>query len=63
MSSLKYTLGHYLFVLPQLQSTNLYPILFGILIQNTVQFKTCKPVSLPEVLQILKIHSAVSGGN
>lgn len=60
---MKYTLGHHLLVFPELQSINLYPILSGILIQNTVNFKTRKPISLPEVLMILKFYSAASRGN
>lgn len=52
MPSLKYSLGHYLFALIQLQIVNLSPILFGILIQNIVHFKTCKLFFSPRV-QIL----------
>ena len=63
LPSLKYNLGHYLFVLPQLQIVNLCLILFGMLIQNIVHFKTCKLVFLPRVLLILTFCSAVSKGN
>lgn len=63
MPSLKYGLGHYLFVLPQLQIVNLCPISFGILIQNIVHFKTCKLFFLPAVLPIWTFYSAVSKGN